>query len=204
MNSRGRCNVVLTATTCLLALPHAALAKLPPVSLEEFAHAPVIVTGTVDEVQEVDGVSFAVLSVEASWTSTASPTQLFVFAERTWGCDISRAVAGERVLMFLSELDLTEDPTWSSRAVKRLSDNQLGAARKLAGKKAPVFQIYWSGHGRMPEKLVDGRRYVGVPLGVDLPKSMTSIPWKERVEPYTFVLLADVRELVRTNRSRAR
>ena len=97
------------------------LAKVAPARLSDvISQSEIILIGNVSSViSDSPGHRFAILSVEELWRGAAGPT-LRVSVDRTWPCDSSDAIVGERAIFFLAK---QADAEW---------------------------HISHSGHGRMP------------------------------------------------------
>src|SRR5687767_3971626 len=65
-------------------------------------NADLILIAKVEEVIEDNRVTLA-RAVPKRWLKGKPPTELFFIAQPTWACDISTAVAGETVLLFLDK-----------------------------------------------------------------------------------------------------
>jgi hypothetical protein len=86
-------------------------------------------------------------------------------ASPTWTCDISKAKAGERVVLFLSK-----------------------------SKHAPFMFIAHSGRGRMPIRDVNGKQHATIWVGdVQLPRGVPTVPGPN--PEYSFIRSVDVNEL---------
>lgn len=149
--------VVLLGTT-------AAQAKVAPTTLAELiAAADVIVLGadsTIDQGRNWDVAHFKVEEV----LKGAPPAELLYLASPTWTCDIATAKAGERSLLLLS----LPEPGFRFGAPPRTQKGQ------------PVYQITWSGRGRLPITQVGGDEFLTVwTADVLLPDEMPTVPGPE-------------------------
>jgi hypothetical protein len=150
----------LVALSCTTAVQ----AKVAPARLAELiAAADVIVLGTdstIDQGRKWDVAHFKVEEV----LKGAPPTDLLYLASPTWACDIATAKPGERSLLLLS---LPE------------SGFRFGAPPRTR-KGQTVYQITWSGRGRLPITQVAGEELVTVWTGdVLLPDDMPTVPGPE-------------------------
>lgn len=135
-------------TLLLLAAPLSA--KVGSLSLAEMADASeVIVLAKVDSVSWLPWKRYATATIEEVWKGKETRTVEFL-ASPTWTCDVSEAVKGERVVLFL-----THDPESRSYAIAH------------------------AGRGRMPLRTVGGKAYATFWPEVDLPEGTPTIDGPE-------------------------
>src|SRR5262245_30967537 len=134
-----RCAKLATGIAALLGHT-VAQARVAPAPLAELiAAADVIVLGadsTVDQGSKWDVAHFKVEEV----LKGTPPTELLYLASPTWPCDSATAKPGERSLLLLS----------------RPESDFLSGASPRTQKGQPVYQISWSGRGRLPIMEVAG------------------------------------------------
>ena len=158
-----RCGKLVTGIVALLGTT-AAQARVAPATLAELiAAADVIVVGadsTIDQGKKWDVAHFKVDEV----LKGAPPAELLYLASPTWPCDTATAKPGERSLLLLSLQNLPPP-----------------AGPPLRTRKGqPVYQITWSGRGRLPITEVAGEELVTVwTVDVLLPDEMPTVPGPE-------------------------
>lgn len=154
--------MVMRACVCLalvVALATPAHAKIGQASLGQLVQrSAAIAVVKVTWVGEVAGSRVARAEVVTSYRGPAAGQELIFLAERTWACDVSTAVAGETVLVFLYDMP---DPR---RA-------RLAAAVK---KGTPLYVIGHGGRGRLP-LVTDDRGTVRVEKRVGTPEWPTDL-----------------------------
>jgi hypothetical protein len=122
-------------------------AKVGFMSLEELINqAELIVVAKVEKVSgPIDNKRYAEAKVTEVWKGAQLETVEFL-ASPTWACDVSDAVKGETVVLFL---------------IKR--------------KQSRSYQIVHSGRGRMPQRAVGGRLCVDLDEDVRMPDGITAV-----------------------------
>ncbi len=143
------------AVLCLVAT--AAEAKVAPTSLQSLTlGATSIVIGRVDEVVEVEGKRFALLSVEEALEGPGVARMVLGFPPR-FRCDITGFALHERTLFFLVP-------------------HQVPAERLAALGVEQVYAVAHHGRGGMPVRSLDGVLYVS-PFGdVEVPPDLPTVP----------------------------
>lgn len=117
--------------------------------------ADAIAVAKVDRVTRIGGVKVAQATVIRPLKGLSDKQQFAFLAEKTWTCDMSHAVKGETVLIFLSKLNsrgflgdfLNKHPQFESEKTKHL-------------KNVPFYQIAHAGQGRMTVLDKDGIDYL--------------------------------------------
>lgn len=157
-------------------------ARRMEMSLEELArHSQVIVSAQVKMVSTIGGMKVAEATVVRSIAgeNVKEGMKLTFIAGRTWACDTSHAVAGETVLLFLTQLDREKpDPLLKEFLNER---PQFDAEYTRQYDKTPFFRIANSGQGRLEVIRVQNTPCIRkpYPLQKELPKFMHSDPlWK--------------------------
>lgn len=103
-----------------------------------------VVLGHISSVKEIDGVKVAMIKPQKFLKGQATGPIAFV-AEPTWTCDMSTAVSGERVLLYLSPLTTT-----GSFAKTKAGDNMVKASDACRKRGMQLLALSHSGRGRIP------------------------------------------------------
>jgi len=190
------------ALTALLALSLTAHGMVAETTLGKLATgSDLILVGKVARVVAVpagDGeVRVAEVEVHRWVKGDPQPKRVWYLAEGTWTCDVSTAIEGEKALFFLTDpggpvqgTDLGKD-----LCARLESPNFLKNLKVLMG-EAPLLELAWSGHGRMPLAEIEGVVYADVDVRVvHLPADIPTIPgadprytWFVRFAPLDEVL----------------
>lgn len=133
----------LAVFSLCIAVPAAANFKVSTISLEALAkQSDAIVVAEVSKIVTRAGVRVAVATI-VEGVKPGSPTGTIEFvAEATWTCDISSAVAGERVLLFLSEVRNESRATMFRQELAQAASESQKAGRIL-------YELAHSGRGRL-------------------------------------------------------
>jgi hypothetical protein len=123
----------------------------------------VVVVGTVTYVGNVGGVKVAFVDRTEFIKGFAFDRIAFV-AEKTWACNTSSAVVGERVLLYLEEIP-------DSRLAFRELD-LVGAKKACARTGTSLFSLGHSGRGRIPLFQRGKDWYAKVGLSGDYPPEL--------------------------------
>lgn len=107
-----------------------------------------VVLGHISSVKEIDGVKVAMIKPQKFLKGMARCPLAFV-AEPTWTCDMSTAVSGERVLLYLSPLTST-----GSFAKTKAGDNLVKAMATCKKRGIQLLALSHSGRGRIPLRRV--------------------------------------------------
>ena len=145
-----RYKVLIGCAVVVVGLP--AFGKVAPTSFDRLiAKSDVIVVAEVDAVeQDANGYSWATATVKEARKGSPSRTFRF-FATGAWTCDISHALKGETVVLFLLSVQNRE---W----VPRTSSFSSTGPPVTRGQHSLV--IAHSGRGRMPVSSNNGEEYV--------------------------------------------
>ncbi len=183
----------LLLTLCSGLPPLGASPEVPDIHLSELTRlSDVIVLGRVERIFEVEHpppeysgewfmglsclrrVRVAEVSVLRGHEGAAAGDKVYFFADSTWTCDITDAVAGETALLFLYSTGWVDHERASFRSE---------LARRTHGAK--VYTITHHGRGRMPRSVVEGTEYVTFWPEVRMP---SGIPIVAGPEPqYDFI-----------------
>jgi len=185
----------LLGVTLLTAAPAARATTLSETTLGKLVSgAKVILVGRVARVVDVPAdapPALAIAEVEVvEWIAgEARAESVWFLAEGTSSADIGDAVPGERALLFLEPLHPPDEALDEEVGEREASAAFRDAAAALTG-GAPLLQLCWAGHGRMPVDRVEGMEYAAVcAWHVHLPLDLPSIPgadprlseWRRRV-----------------------
>lgn len=134
---------ILAVFALYIAVAAAANFKVSTISLEALTkQSGTIVIAEVYEIVERAGVRVAVANV-VEGVKPGSPIGTIEFvAEATWTCDISSAVVGERVLLFLSEVQKESRATMFRQELAEAASESRRAGHTL-------YEIAHSGRGRL-------------------------------------------------------
>lgn len=173
---------VAAVSLTLALLPVAAWAEVARTTVGSLsASSEIVVIGTVERVVEVplDVTLFAAgdkptrtlhlarVTVDERILGGPAASHVWYIADATWTCDVSAAVPGERVLLFLQR----------AYALEREGEGPPRAAIRKVTEGAPLYQITGSGRGRMPLRDVAGATYVDVfQRSVRLPADVEVLP----------------------------
>ncbi|BBO24375.1 MAG: hypothetical protein AMXMBFR19_09360 [Chthonomonadaceae bacterium] len=135
-----------------------AQAKVATISLNALAKlSDLILVAEVERVELRAGVRVARIKTIQFVKGSAECPIAFV-AERTWTCDLSTAIAGERVLLYLSSIGKVKGRT--------MNGQDLGAAQAACKKDGiQLYTLTHSGRGRIPLSLNKGQWVAGVTPG---------------------------------------
>lgn len=140
---------VLVFGLCVAFMPvDMANAKVGSTTLESISRAAdVIAVAQVEQIRIIgsgnQGKRVAVAKVLHSLKGVKAGQKVAFLAQPTWACDLSRAVAGETVMLFLSKPD--ED----SLKVRLPKYEEFKAGLKQYLPETPFFQIAYEGGGRI-------------------------------------------------------
>ncbi|MSR63563.1 MAG: hypothetical protein EXS08_14090 [Planctomycetes bacterium] len=125
----------------------------------------------------------AEVDVEQVIRGDARKTKVWFLAQGTWTCDVSKAIPGERALLFLTQTDPLKD---AGEKVHEL-------VQELTGGQ-PVLQDAWAGRGRLPIRVERGVEYVTEWEDVIPPDDLTRGPALHEAYPniYWMARLDDV------------
>jgi len=139
----------------------------------------------------------AEVEVQRRFEGDAANDRLYYYAQSTWLCDVSTAIEGETVLLFLGPARSapTDKPAYAARLQAVLGTH-------------PLRMISHSGYGRLPARTVDGKPYWTLNSDkVGLPDSVPTIEGPEA--RYSFIrstpsepLLAEIERLERAGPQR--
>lgn len=199
--------------------------KVAPTTLQELAaHADLIVIGKVTRVVEVEGIQVAQLQVSNTLKGVPHST-IYYLAEPTWVCDITSATVAEETLFFFNEYKF--DPQPATMAFVRSAGQRgtytvqngpapVGSFKEPLGFRERInamagsthfWRLSWSGRGRMPIRIVQGKPYVTLwTADVHLPATIRTIGGPER-EYSAFIRsapLSKVLDFVRSSSARYR
>jgi hypothetical protein len=149
-------------------------AKVAPTTLAKLIRfSDSIALGTVTDVRAIDGIHVA--RVKVSQTLKGKESDEFYFlADPTWTCDITTANGGETALFFLVPYQFGPSEFRDLMGFKEPRDFQ--QALKAATGQTSLFELAWSGRGRMPLRDVEGVQYVTLWTGdVRLPPGIPTI-----------------------------
>lgn len=135
--------LIVTVLSLCIAVSASANYKVATISLEALAkQSDAIVIAEVTEIVTRAGVRVAIAKVLES-VRPGSPTGKIEFiAEPTWTCDISSAVVGERVLLYL-------DKVRKGARVTMLKQDLAKAASKSRNAGRTLYALGHSGRGRL-------------------------------------------------------
>lgn len=146
------CRVVV-----ICALASSAAAKVATISIAELAReCQASAVATVTSVEEVAGLRVA-FAQRLERVSGRVPERFAFVAEMTWKCDISTAIEGERVLLYLRPI------TPGARK------NVVAAKRACEDKGLPLYELEHAGRGRIPLHLRENQWYAQVKLVPNAP-----------------------------------
>lgn len=161
-------------------------ARVGPASLADMSNGSNYITlAHVESVKSINGVKIASVLTEKVFKGRFTNSRFYVLAEPTWQCDISEAIPGERVLLFLN-------PTKNSVVHFRFGYRKKAAVRIS---HTPLFSIAHSGRGRMPLRKIKGKDYITVyTYGVTLPSNIKTVngPNPKEAEYMRSALLQDI------------
>ncbi len=162
MKRRDLLLTVATGISAGAARPLAAkVARTDLSSLVRKSH--LIVVATVEELIKDCGVTLA-RAVPMRSLKGSAPQSLFFVAQPTWRCDVSKAVEGETVLLFLDAEKSRQVRVWDP------------SARKVVVSSGPLFSIAHSGRGRLVIESVEGELAAAVYTGgVERPAALPSL-----------------------------
>ena len=170
-------------------------AKVARVSFDELAKgSDTIVIGKIIETQEIEGVTVARVQV-GQVLKGPNRRELTYLAQPTWICDITSAVRGETVLLFLYkerkfDSSMPDDGFISFGYPKKFEDSL---------KKVGINELYGvmhSGCGRMPIRSINGELFATLWVGdVQLPQDIQTVagPGKK----YSFIRSIRLADLLR-------
>lgn len=158
----------LVAILAACAVASQAFAKVASISFEQLVQSSdIIVVAKVKSVGHLIDKRYAEATVVEVWKGTPAERVEFLAAP-TWTCDISEAIEGETVLLFLTK-----------------------------GGDSGSYAIAHSGRGRLPLRTVDGKSYATFWPDIRLPKETPTIDGPEPEWDFIrSVEVAIVRELV--------
>lgn len=141
--------------------------KVMTIPIAMFAQeSDMIIEATVTKIEGVEGARVASCTPTATWKGKPDEVVQFL-ASRTWTCDISTAVQGERVVLFLKAGDSGQ------------------------------LSIYHSGRGRMLRREFEGREYESFYGDISFPEnSVTSFDELSRASYSCGVELSELKRLV--------
>ncbi len=149
----------------VLAVP--AQARVARTTLVDLArNADAIVIARVEGVPSFDGLPVARAVPTRVLKGNLGQGPLHFVAGPTWSCDMSTAVRGETVLLFLNR---AETDRFSRKGYR-----QPGARVPVK----PLYTLAHSGRGRMPLRTVQGRTHVVLPFDVEAPGEVPVVPGK--------------------------
>ena len=102
----------------------------------------VIAVADVTEIVERSGVRVAVAKVVRGLKGAVPNDTIEFVAEKTWTCDISNAVLGERVLLYLIKVRDRDGVTMFKQDLSKAASMSRSAGRVL-------YELYHSGRGRI-------------------------------------------------------
>ncbi|MCH7905607.1 MAG: hypothetical protein IH944_13710 [Armatimonadetes bacterium] len=126
-----------------LVVPVSASNRVPKTNFESITRSSqVIVVADVTQIVDRSGVRVAVARVVRGLKGAAPNESIEFVAEGTWACDVSNAVIGERVLLFLRE-------AWdrSGASAYKLDLGQAAMKSRSAGRV--LYEIVHAGQGRI-------------------------------------------------------
>jgi len=193
---------VLLAFAVLTTAANITHGKVGSTTLEALTKsADAIAVAKVVKVTKISGVKVAQATVTRQLKGLSDKQRFAFLAEKTWACDMSHAVEGETVLIFLSRLNsrgfledfLNKHPQFESERTKHL-------------KNVPFYQIAHAGQGRMTVFDKEGVDYLtertsdGAALWihqVQLPSDLHAYPHSNSKQPgWRLVLLKEVEKRV--------
>ena len=138
--------MMLLALVCMAPM---ATKKVKTITVDElYQMSQVIATAKVESISAVSGVKVATAKIIKIFKGKPVTDHLKFVAQQTWTCDISTAIKGETILLYLS-------PVTSS--LKEQEVTQLdGAASELALNGFTLYSIGHSGRGRLALTSVKG------------------------------------------------
>ena len=193
----------MTARTMLRTLLFALAAMLPAapggakvgrVKLADLARgADCIVLARVEGVLSFDGLPVARAVPERTLKGDPGAGPFYFVAGKTWRCDVSAAVRGETVLLFLQ------------RSPSGRIDRRLLRLPTANVPRTPLFRLADAGRGRMPVAGEGAEQRVTVPFDVELPAAVGAMRDPKNTHasaPQTVLLAAVVRALQPRSRPR--
>lgn len=126
-----------------LVVPVSANLKVATISIKDIAQSSqVIVVADVIEIVDRSGVRVAMAKVVRGLKGAVPNDTIEFVAEKTWTCDISNAVLGERVLLYLIKVRDRDGVTMFKQDLSKAASMSRSAGRVL-------YELYHSGRGRI-------------------------------------------------------
>lgn len=138
--------MLLQVLTCLAT---GSLGKVATITVNElFRNSDLVVIAEVKEIRKVSGIQIASADIQQTFKGEPAIKSVDFVAESAWSCDISTAIKGERVLLYLSTSNF-ESPIYEE--FKQIAN----LASQYRAKGLQLYGISHSGRGRF--QLTNGK-----------------------------------------------
>jgi hypothetical protein len=152
---------LIASFTLLLMADSSAHARVAPIKLDELAlENDGIAVARVDRIVTVGGVRVAEASVTRPLQGMESVRRFAFIAQPTWTCDVSNAVWGETVVLFLTKV---RDTRIIDREIAEFfprMSSQFHSAWVKRHSSLPLYEIADSGRGRLPVHRQEDQSYL--------------------------------------------
>lgn len=164
---------------CVLGMAAIVEAKVATISLDELARkSTMIVLASVESLEVKAGVRIAHIKPIQTIRGKTSGRIAFV-AEQTWKCDMSTALKGERVLLYLSPIVSLSGKTMYGQDLSRAKESCENDGTEL-------LQLSHSGRGRIPLHETAGQWLATISIGDGSGPSLNVnlyLPWPKSAGP---------------------